>query len=1015
MKLRFKQQSYQNEASTAIVQCFDGQPQQVREKVIRREPRDNPGLYEEPVRIESIYENNPFKIDSLQRLKNLQQVQQKQGLPVSQKLQSDNYSIEMETGTGKTYVYTKAIFELNKHYSWSKFIIMVPSIAIREGVYQSLKSTEEHFAEQYGEKIRFSIYNAQKKSTRSKIKAFGNDTKIHVMIMNYQAFVAKSKESRKLYQTLDSFQSEKPIDILKRTSPILIIDEPQRFGEKAEKMIADKEFNQLFTLRFSATHKKDKTFNKVYRLDALDAYNQKLVKKIAVKGIDVTGSSGSSSYLFLDRIQTSTKHSPIAYIELEKKLKSGIVKKLMRVEEKADLYSEKYSNGLAQYRGFTVKEINARTHTLTFTNGCELEVGKIVGDVDELQLRRLQIRETIASHLRKERDLFYKGIKVLSLFFIDEVIKYRDYSREDQHGEYARIFEEEYRKAIESQQLLDPKYEAYLNDIDVTETHKGYFSVDKKGHAIDSKEKKIMGGSDDESAFNLIMKNKLKLLSFNESTRFIFSHSALREGWDNPNVFQICTLKHSQSEISKRQEIGRGLRICVDEKGDRMDEEVLENEFFDTNTLTVIASESYDVFSRQLQNEILETLSARPIKIGVKLLQKHEFITANGQKRNLKEEEAMDLIADLKSKALIDKDYFPSDDLVKAIENQEYSVPEEFQDIKESMLAYLKELCLNQSKLKNYTTNERKQNINESILKPNNNFKKDEFQALWNKIKHKTTYTVEFDSNELIQASVRAVNLGLRPQKIYATIKEGVQKDTFDEQDLNQGTAITEHTLRSEKLEATVSNVAYDLIGEVAKEVELSRKTIVHILQGLKADTFAYFKQNPEDFIGQVSRIVKKEKAIILEKGIKYIKTDDIFTDDIFTINNFKGILEHDAQKVARHIYDYVKTDSEIEKNFVKKLESGEILVYAKLPNGFKIPTPIGNYNPDWAIVCDIEKFKFIYFIAETKGSMASEDLREKESKKIKYAQKYFEALNTADLKYDVISTYDDFVQSNLK
>ena len=581
-------------------------------------------------------------------------LQKEQVFKIVDRLDGLNFTIEMETGTGKTYVYTKTIYELNKHYGWNKFIIMVPSVAIREGVHKSLEITAEHFQEIYGKKIRFSIYNTQNKSNLINIKSFADTSNIEVIIMNYQAFATTSQESRKIYQKLDTLQSEKPIDIIKRARPILIIDEPQRFGEKAEKIFTDREFDQLFTLRYSATHKRD--FNKIYRLDAIDAYNQKLVKKISVKGIEVVGNSGTNSYLFLDRIQISANKYPVAYLELEVKQNNGIQKKIRQVKEKDNLYSEKFSNELKQYKGFVVKEINGLSNTVAFTNGVELSVGQTIGHVDEEHVRRIQIRETIKSHIEKERIMFPKGIKVLSLFFIDEVAKYRIYDKNNnqQKGDYAKAFEEEYQQATSQLNLFEEDYNKYLAKYKVFDIHKGYFSIDKKGKFVDSKEKKGESGSDDESAYDLIMKNKEHLLMLSEPTRFIFSHSALREGWDSPNVFQICTLKHSQSTISKRQEIGRGLRICVNSNGDRMDESVLDGEFFDVNKLTVIASESYDSFARDLQKEIVDSLSERPVKLTSDVLNNLVLTNDKGEKFIFDNQTSMDLIFDLKMKGYVE-------------------------------------------------------------------------------------------------------------------------------------------------------------------------------------------------------------------------------------------------------------------------------------------------------------------------------------------------------------------------
>jgi len=593
MKLKFKKQPYQHDATMAVVNCFDGQSKGERKEVVGRT-----GVW-----VDEIFSNKKLELTPDEILKNIQEIQKGQGLKTSKQLADldgkPHFSIEMETGTGKTYVYTKTMYELNKKYGWSKFIIMVSSIAIREGVHKSLEITAAHFQELYGKKIRFAIYNTQNKSNLVNIKHFANTSNIEVLIMNYQAFATKSQESRKIYQKLDAIQSEKPIDIIKRARPVLIIDEPQRFG-KAESLF--KEFDPLFVLRYSATHKKDKEYNKIYQLDAIDAYNQKLVKKINVKGIEVVGNSGTNSYLFLDKINVSAKHYPTANIEFELKQKTGLKKVIRTVSEKDDLFQR--SEGLTQYKGFIVKEINGLSNKVSFTNGIEIQTGQSIGEVDEKHVRRIQIRETIKSHLEKERLMFEKGIKVLSLFFIDEVRKYRLYDEANNplEGEYALIFEEEYQKAIRQPDLFAGKYNKYLQKHPVTAIHKGYFSVDKKGRVVDSitKTKSEKHESTDVSAYDLIMKKKELLLSFDEPTRFIFSHSALREGWDNPNVFQICTLKHSQADDNKRQEIGRGLRICVNSEGDRMDESVLDNDFFNINTLTVVASESYDSFSKEI-------------------------------------------------------------------------------------------------------------------------------------------------------------------------------------------------------------------------------------------------------------------------------------------------------------------------------------------------------------------------------------------------------------------------------
>lgn len=997
MKLKFKHHAYQAEATDAVVRCFQGQTKGYREEIVGRT-----GLFEE-----RIFSNKKIELSDADILKNVQELQKEQGLKVEDKLQVREFTTEMETGTGKTYVYIKTMYELNKLYGWNKFIVMVPSIAIREGVYKSFQMTEEHFQETYGERIRYNIYDTSNKSNLTNIKTFANTTNIEVLIMNYQAFATRSKEARKIYRKLDSLQSERPIDIIKRARPIIIIDEPQRFGPKAEEIFTKREFNQLFMLRYSATHRPEKEFNKIYRLDAIDSFNQKLVKKISVKGIEVLGNQGTNSYLFLDRIQVSKTQDPYAFMELEVKQATRITKKIFKISSGDNLFVK--SNNLSQYDGFVVSEINAYTGEVKFTNGIKLSVGQSVGDVDEKHLRRIQIRETIKSHLEKERVMFPKGIKVLSLFFIDEVKKYREYKGSQEiKGEYAEIFEEEYYKAIESQNILDVEYNKYLDKFKAEQIHNGYFSIDSKGKLIDSKETRGAGGSDDVTAYDLIMKDKERLLSLKEPTRFIFSHSALREGWDNPNIFQICTLKHSQSIVNKRQEIGRGLRICVNSKGERMDSSVLENEFFDFNTLTVVASESYDKFARELQNEILSSLSDRPIKLTPVALVNRVITNEHSEKFEFDEQTAMDLIFDFKLKNYLDKDYFLTEQLFTDIEKEQFEVPANLESFKQGVIAIVQEIY--QTVNYNPVGNERLQNIHESVLIPNDNFAKKEFQELWNRIKIKTVYEVDFDSAELVEKSINRINNELEVKKVSVRITSGTQGNKMDSASLKAGTAIKQGKIDYKKADSLLGSLKYDLLNEILQETNLTRRTVAKILTGIREDKFYQFKVNPEDFIKKVSEFINEEKSATLINNITYSKIDQTHEDNIFTINNFQGSLAKNILAVKKHIYDYVKTDSDTERKFAAELEAGEIAVYAKLPRGFYIPTPVGKYNPDWAIVFNTPEFKYVYFIAETKGSMKSMQLRKMEVQKIDYAKKHFAALGNADVKYDVITKYEDLM-----
>ena len=580
MKLQFKHQKFQSDAAKAVVNVFAGQPyltptymmDRGADRYYRLTDTDEdftgwanqkliPGLTDDVI------------------LEHIRKIQRSEQIKPSDKLEGRyNLTVEMETGVGKTYTYIKTMYELNKAYGWSKFIVVVPSVAIREGVYKSFEITQDHFAEEYGKKIRFFIYNSAR---LTEIDRFASDSSINVMIINSQAFNAKGKDARRIYMKLDEFRSRRPIDIIARTNPVLIIDEPQSVEGKQTKERL-KEFNPLVTLRYSATHKSDSIYNMVYRLDAQEAYNKKLVKKIAVKGISASGTTGTEGFVFLENIDVSGAF-PKAIIRFEVKGKSGVKQVTRKVDQGYDLYEQ--SGQMEQYKnGFTISGIDARDDHIEFINGKKLYLGDVIGSIDEEQIRRIQIHETIVSHLERERQLFRKGIKVLSLFFIDEVAKYKQYDEAGQpiNGEYADIFEEEYNDAIRSLQLEfgdSDEYMRYLDSITAASTHAGYFSVDKKGKLTDSKlSDKKEKTSDDVSAYDLIMKNKELLLDRDPKrspVRFIFSHSALREGWDNPNVFQICTLKQSSSDVRKRQEVGRGLRLCVNEDGDRMDFNVL--------------------------------------------------------------------------------------------------------------------------------------------------------------------------------------------------------------------------------------------------------------------------------------------------------------------------------------------------------------------------------------------------------------------------------------------------------
>lgn len=1027
MKLRFKVQSYQTNAVNDVVDCFAGQPMNSGMAY-----RIDPGVKDQVSLFEEGFKNAELALTEAQILENIQKVQRRQNLPVSQKITDftslDNrgaripvkaaykknslaatqvhLDVEMETGTGKTYCYIKTIFEMNKRYGWSKYIVMVPSIAIREGVYKSLQIMADHFADSYAKKARFFIYNSKR---LNELEGFSSDAAINIMIINIQAFNARGKDNQRITQELDDFQSRRPIDVIASNRPILILDEPQKM-EGAATMEALPKFKPLFILRYSATHRTQ--HNRVHRLDALDAYNQKLVKKIAVRGIETRGLAGTNSYLYLEGIDISTK-APTARIELEVKLKSGEIKRqLRRLEIRDDLFVK--SGELDQYRGFTISQIDAVSDTVEFTNGIVLRAGEVNGDVSELDIRRIQIRETIKAHLDKEKRLFAQGIKTLSLFFIDEVAKYRDYKQVDEKGEYARVFEEEYellRTEYLSGLAIDKGYREYLGAIDPAKTHKGYFSIDKKsGRDIDGAIKqetdaetgKKVSVSQDVDAYDLILKNKEQLLSFDEPTRFIFSHSALREGWDNPNVFTLCMLKHSDSVVMRRQEVGRGLRLSVNQHGDRMDHPAVVH---DINVLTVVASESYKDFVAGLQKEIAETLSSRPRQANEEYFTGKTFSTEHGSV------EVTSAMAKQIYRYLVKNDYTDDvDQIADAYHVAKASgtladLPEELKP-HEELVFQLIDSVFSDAQLPKVDDG-RKPKTNPL----NSNFEKKEFQELWARINRKAIYKVEFDSAELIRKCVGALDSQLRVTPLQYTVQAGVQIEQLTDGQLRDGAAFTVTSTKTEQGNSIHSLVKYDLVGKVAETAHLTRDTTATILARIVPDVFEQFKKNPESFITEASRIISEQKAAMVIERLVYDPVDERYDVDIFTANQTGQDFSRATSKLMNHIYDYAITDSDIERAFVKDLDaSSEVVVYAKLPRGFLIPTPVGDYNPDWAISFKAGSVKHIYFVAETKGTMSSMKLRAIEAAKIQCARQFFSEISRSvesnSVKYDVVDSY---------
>lgn len=1010
MKLKFKRQPFQSDAVYAVADCFAGQP-----KMEGVTYRIDPGKAGKATSAQaqsgfdfsqSGFKNRELVLNKEQLLANIQTVQQRQNLPQSTALASSkvcgvNLDIEMETGTGKTYCYIKTMFELNRRYGWSKFIVVVPSIAIREGVCKSFEITAEHFMEEYNKRARFFIYNSKQ---LHHLEQFSSDGGINVMIINVQAFNATGKDARRIYEELDDFQSRRPIDVIAGNHPIMILDEPQKLeGAKTFESLA--KFKPLAILRYSATHKTE--HNKIYRLDALDAYNQKLVKKIAVRGITVRGLTGTNAYLYLESIQISTSSPPTARIEYEVKQQNGI-KRMVRKFGKGDNLLN-HSNGLSQYSGFVIADINANTDTVTFTNGVVLEAGEATGDVNEDTLRRIQIRETVKAHLEKEQELFHKGIKVLSLFFIDEVAKYRRYDDGvEQPGEYARMFEEEYELALNDLPLLhDEPYRAYLNGIQIGKTHNGYFSIDKKSNRLVDPETKLVkdaetgqktATSDDADAYDLILKDKERLLSLQEPVRFIFSHSALSEGWDNPNVFVICTLKHSDSTIRKRQEVGRGLRLCVNQAGDRIDSGA---DVHTINLLTVVASESYKDFTAGLQKEISDSLSARPRKAD------EAYFTGKVIKTETGDIKITPQLAKQIYKYLLKNDYTDDNDGITAAYHEAKKtdtlapLPPELAPYSPQIIQLI-DSVFSDAALPGI---ENGRNTKPNPL--NKNLDKAEFRALWERINRKAAYTVHFDTAELIKNCITALDRELRVTRLQYTVTKGEQTDSvsYDGMKNGEGFQVKENATEYEN-NSVHSAVKYDLIGKLAEDTQLTRRTIADVLKGMNETVFSQYRQNPEDFMIKAARIINEQKATMVVEHLTYSPVDDRHELlDIFTVSNKENFSR--AIKTQRHVYDYVFTDSQNERDFVTELDtSKEVVVYAKLPRGFFIPTPVGTYNPDWAIAFKEGTVKHIYFVAETKGSMSSMELRKIEECKIDCARKFFAGITTDQVKYDVVTDY---------
>lgn len=1001
MKFKFKIQQYQTDAVEQTVNVFAGQPSKVETKY-----QIDSGNTKN--KLDYKYEgwrNNEVELTDSQLLSNIKRLQVEGSIPQSKNLWKKDglgacsLDIEMETGTGKTYVYIKTMFELNKRYGWSKFIVMVPTIAIREGVFQSFKMLEEHFIEQYGKKARFFIYNSD---NLTQIETFSSDANINVMIINMQAFNRSFNEDSKtgsaplIYSKRDNFQSRRPIDVIAANRPIIILDEPQKMGGPATQK-ALKNFKPLFMLNYSATH--NENHDCIYALDAYDAYCQRLVKKIQVKGITLQNLQGSQAYIYFDSVVLSKNYAPKVRLEIEVRGASSTRRQTKLFSQGDSLFE---ISKLPAYKEYVITDINAAANTIYFRNGVQIKAGEIIGDVSEQTIQRVQVRETIKSHFEKEQQLFQQGIKTLSLFFIDEVANYKNYDEQGEvKGNLWKIFEEEYNNYLnENLSNFSEDYRRYLQRFSVEQVHKGYFAIDKKGRSVNSKE---ADSEDKRPAYDLILKDKVALLSFDEPTRFIFSHSALREGWDNPNVFQICTLRHAASATAKRQEVGRGLRICVDQQGNRMDVERLGDAVHDINKLTVIANESYSTFVEDLQKETSKALRERPRLATIEYFEGKKFKVGEDE-HTISSQEAASIVS-----YLFDNDY--TDEKGNILQSYHSDLEQgtlaplgkKLQPIGEQVHRLIQgifDLSALEGMVEN--GNAAAKVVNDKL---NDNASKKEFKALWNEINHKYVYTVGYDSNELINKAIAAIDKGLFVTQMRYVITTGQQGEEVLDFTDNQTTST--HTMQN----ISTSTVAYDLVGDIARGATLTRRTVVRILKGIAQDKLLCFKNNPEEFIRKTIEIIKEQKATMIVEHISYNRTEQTYENDIFTREKSRQTVDK-AYLAKKHILDYVFCDSKGEREFAVEMDNAEeVCVYAKLPRSFQIPTPVGNYAPDWAIAFnDKMGKKHIFFIAETKGSMNSMQLKGIETAKINCAKKLFNNISTEKVFYHEVTNYDDMM-----
>lgn len=991
MKLQFDANlHYQEQAVSAVVDLFRGQTP--RQSVFTVTMNNEPGQLTTDNGI-----GNKLELVDEEILENLQAVQLRNGLPQTKTLKKGAYDfdIEMETGTGKTYVYLRTIFELNKAYGFKKFIIVVPSIAIKEGVAKSLEITKEHFKSIYDNVVYDSyIYDGSKPE---EVRSFAVNDNISIMVINIAAFrksfddPEKENKANIIHRAIDKLNGMRPINLIQETNPVVIVDEPQSVegkGASASKK-AMASLNALCTLRYSATHVEK--HNLVYKLDAVDAFDLGLVKQIEVASFE---SLNYHNKAYMKLLSVNNKKSPItAKIELDCEVKGTIKRKAVTVRQ-GDELSEKKLGNREIYRGYIVEDIYCEkgNEYVCFTTKPEiLRLGEAVGDIDDLAIKEQQIRKTIEEHLNKELALNHRGIKVLSLFFLDKVANYRYYDADGvrHNGIYAEMFERNYRDLIQR-----PKYRTLFQDIDLEslphEVHGGYFSGDKKGGNSDKEWKDTSGATAvDESAYNLIMRDKETLLSFDSKLRFIFSHSALREGWDNPNVFQICTLNETKSVVKKRQEIGRGLRLCVNQNGERQYGSAI-------NTLTVMANESYEKFAATLQKEYEQD---EGIRFGI--LERHSFANIpiqrpDGSTAYLGAEKSEQVYQAFKACGYLDDKDKVTDTLKVALKTNTLQVPVELAEHKHAIACVCKKAAGG--------LNVKPANDKRPVHLNKERFLSEDFKELWDRIKYKTTYKVEFDSEKLVEQCCEKMQLELNvgaAKLMYTKAKVQVSEGGVD----------TTETQRLSVMTTDGKEQLPDIITYLQNRTGLTRRTIVKILTESK--TLNLFKKNPQAYMDQVAKLIGSTMQLFIVDGIKYTKLGDteFYAQELFDSEELTGYLERNMFESHHSVYDYVVYDSDVERNFAEQLENNEsVKVYAKLPDWFKVPTPLGSYNPDWAVVIEDNGLNKLYFVVETKGSIEGKDLRPKEQAKIQCGEKHFAALGN-DAKFVKADGFQRFTE----